>query len=236
MKCKICNDNGECLNDDIYDCVEYLEEKNGIKKGQWMIDWMRRLKEKESKEPYVSDFVKWSKSIKGMYILFFILLLSCSSLVSNEPVENENKLYVTLNPRLPEDSNGYYHLSINRNNWQTIHRIDGNVVDNNDNPVEVVRFEWESDLYWYLGDTLGVIYHVGLTDQYVYVTYDTTYIIGFDGFVVPTINPASYSNGDGEFSQMTGFVRSMVGDTASISVSYYDGLVVNELSIGIILE
>ena len=55
-------------------------------------------------------------------------------------------------------------------------------------------------------------------------------------FVVPTINPASYSNGDGEFSQMTGFVRSMVGDTASISVSYYDGLVVNELSIGIILE
>ena len=56
--------------------------KNGIKKGQWMIDWMRRLKEKESKEPYVSDFVKWSKSIKGMYILFFILLLSCSSLVS----------------------------------------------------------------------------------------------------------------------------------------------------------
>ena len=60
MKCKICNDNGECLNDDIYDCVEYLEVQNGIPKGQWMVDWMRRLKDEE---PYISDFVKWSKTL-----------------------------------------------------------------------------------------------------------------------------------------------------------------------------
>ena len=30
-KCSICNDDGKCVNDDIYDCVEYLEEKNGTK-------------------------------------------------------------------------------------------------------------------------------------------------------------------------------------------------------------
>jgi len=58
-----------------------------------------------------------------------------------------------VNSSKTEDSNGYYHLTINRNNWQTIHRIDGNVVDENNYPVEFVRFEWESDLFWYLGDT-----------------------------------------------------------------------------------
>ena len=161
-------DDGLCLNDeknpnyedglfgsDIYDCADYLNIKEGKPKGSWMMDWGKRLKEREPKEPYESDFVKWSKSIKGMIPLFFILSLSCSSLVSTEPIENENdhQLLVTLNPRLPEDSNGYYHLSINRNNWQTIHRIDGNVVDENNYPVEFVRFEWESDLFWYLGDT-----------------------------------------------------------------------------------
>ena len=60
-KCSICNDDGKCRNGDIYDCVEYLEEKNGIRKGQWMIDWMRRLKDEE---PYESDFVKWSNKVK----------------------------------------------------------------------------------------------------------------------------------------------------------------------------
>ena len=59
-KCSICMDDGKCPNNDIYDCQEYLEKKNGIRKGQWMIDWMRRLKDEE---PYISDFVKWSKTL-----------------------------------------------------------------------------------------------------------------------------------------------------------------------------
>ncbi len=60
-KCDICNDSGECPNNDIYDCVEYLEVKEGKPKGTWMIEWMNRVKEKD-KEPYVSNFVKWSRS------------------------------------------------------------------------------------------------------------------------------------------------------------------------------
>ena len=175
------------------------------------------------------------KVSKKLIPLLLIILISCSSLVSDEP-DDVNEFQVTLNPRLPEDSNGYYHLTINRNNWQTIHRIDGNVYDKNNYPVEFVRFKWESDLYWYLGDTLGVIYHVGLTDQYVYVTYDTTYIIGFDGFVVPTINPASYSTGNGEFSQMTGFVRSMIGDTTTITLSYFNGVKEEQNNIKIVMD
>tara|TARA_Y100000816_G_C25673917_1_gene357142 strand:- start:147 stop:428 length:282 start_codon:yes stop_codon:yes gene_type:complete len=84
-------------------------------------------------------------------------------LVPNE-LEDISEFQVALNPRLPEDSDGYYHLTINRNNWQTIHRIDGNVVDENNYPFEFVRFEWESDLFWYLGDTgsISVSNYTGL--------------------------------------------------------------------------
>ena len=53
-----------------------------------------------------------------------------------------------------------------------------------------------------------------------YVNYDTIPITGFDGHIVPTINPACYSNSKGEFNQMAGFVRNMIGDTARIEVSY----------------
>ena len=60
--CNICN---EYVNhEDIYDCQEHYEVKNGIPKGQWMIDWMKRLAEKEKKEPYVSSFAKWSQSVE----------------------------------------------------------------------------------------------------------------------------------------------------------------------------
>lgn len=65
MKCSICNNNGECRNNinhpnynpeinDIYDCADYTEP-------DWMLNLMKRL-QKKNKEPYVSDFVKWSKS------------------------------------------------------------------------------------------------------------------------------------------------------------------------------
>ena len=62
----------------------------------------------------------------------------------------------------------------------------------------------------------------GLTDQLEYVTYDTIYVTGFNGMEVPTINPASYSNGDGEFNQMFAPVKSMRGDTVTVTVARQD--------------
>ena len=60
--CPICHNDGKCSNEDIYDCVEYLEVKEGKPKGQWMIDWMKRL---NNKQPYESELVKWIKSVKN---------------------------------------------------------------------------------------------------------------------------------------------------------------------------
>jgi hypothetical protein len=84
-----------------------------------------------------------------------------------------------------------------------------------------VRFDWESSHYWIIGDTLGYIVNRGLTDQMEYVSIDTSYIIGFEGFEVPTINCCSYSNSEGEVNTMFGPVWTMRYDTVRVSVEFY---------------
>ena len=75
--CSVCNDDGYCLNNkfhkdyeknnedffgtDYLDCVDYLETKNNTQ-GEFIKGYVKKLQEEEkNKEPYVSDFVKWSK-------------------------------------------------------------------------------------------------------------------------------------------------------------------------------
>jgi len=122
-----------------------------------------------------------------------------------------------IDPRLDQDENGYYHLTLNRSTFQTVHRLSGHIYENGE-PMDVVRFEWESSHYWILGDTLGYIVQVGLTPEYEYVSFDTSYIIGFEGMEVPTINCCSYSNSDGEVNTIFGPVITMLGDTVRVSV------------------
>jgi hypothetical protein len=71
----------------------------------------------------------------------------------------------------------------------------------------------------------------------VWVNVDTSYVRGFEGMEVPTINPASYSNGKGEINTMFAPVKIMVGDTATVSVFYYiDKGTLTSQDIGIILN
>ena len=125
--------------------------------------------------------------------------------------------------RLPLDANGYYHLTLDRSGWQTLHRVEGVVTDSYDNFVEGFWVEWESDLYWYLGDTLGYIVNRHLNDNGVYVSVDTSYIIGFNGMEVPTSNMISYSNSYGQINNMIAPVLSMVGDTLTLAAYWFDG-------------
>jgi hypothetical protein len=134
--------------------------------------------------------------------------------------------------RLPVDGNGYYHLTINRNTWQTLHRVSGNVVTEDGNPIEFFWVEWESDLYWYLGDTLGYIINRHLNDSGVYVSVDTSYMIGFNGMEVPTTNIVSYSNSHGEVNNMIAPVKSMIGDTLTLTAIWYN----SEKRFGIVLD
>jgi len=145
------------------------------------------------------------------------LFVGCSS-----PTEPISPILFELDARLFEDDNGYYHLPLDENKWQTTHRISGHVYRDS-MPVNVVSFSWLSDFYWTIGDTFGyVIANNGLTDDLVYVAYDTTYITWFDGFEVPIVNGSSYSREDGEVNTMIAPVRTMKGDTSTIYYQYVD--------------
>ena len=162
--------------------------------------------------------------------LLYLFLIGCEDTLYLEPVEEANNpiqeeihqvFYFDSDGRLEMDSNGFYHLTIDTTNWQTLHRISGFITDSaTTNPVVNCRVEWSSSHYWTLGDTLGYWIRQGLTDDLEWVSYDTSYVTGFDGQEVPTINPASYSNADGEVNTMIAPVQAMVGDTMTIWYSW----------------
>ena len=150
-------------------------------------------------------------------------LIGFSLFIGFGDVENElEPITFQLNAGLSADANGYYHLTLDTTNWQTLHRISGHVYRNGD-PMNVTKFAWSSNFYWALGDTFGyVIANNGLTDDLVYVGYDTTYITWFNGYEVPIVNGSSYSREDGEVNTMMAPVKSMAGDTATIYYGYQD--------------
>ena len=151
-------------------------------------------------------------------LIGFSLFVGCEdSIVSSDDSES-----ISFNIRLPIDGNGYYHLDMDEDNWQTLHRVSGVVSIDDSIAVEFFWVEWESDLYWYLGDTLGYIVNKHLNDGGVYVSVDTSYMIGFNGMEVPTSNSISYSNSGGEINNMIAPVKSMIGDTLTLTAIWYN--------------
>jgi len=162
-----------------------------------------------------------------------LLIIGCSD---NSVGINYDELFFDIDVRLPLDENGYYHLEMDTVSWQTLHRISGTVYTH-DGPVDVVRFNWYSSHYWYIGDTLGYIVKYGLTDEFEYVSYDTTYVTWFNGSEVPTTNCCSYSSSNGEVNNMIAPVQTMIGDTITISYTYRDySNNLNEGNINIVLD
>ena len=162
-----------------------------------------------------------------------LLIIGCSD---NRIGNNSDDLFFDIDVRLPLDENGYYHLEMSRSTWQTLHRISGSVYTN-DEPAELIRFDWYSSHYWYIGDTLGYIVEYDLTGDLEYVGYDTSYVTWFNGSEVPTSNCCSYSNSDGEVNNMIAPVQSMIGDTITISYVYRDySNSLNEGNVNIVLD
>ena len=147
-------------------------------------------------------------------IILSFLLISCE--------DNNNHHELSFDLRLTEDGRGYHHLTLDKNNWQTLHKVTGSIQDEGFG-VENFWVEWESNLYWYIGDTLGYVVRRNFNDKGMYVSYDTTYLTQFSGMEVPTSNIMSYSNSKGEINNMIAPVRSMVGDTMRLTARWYDG-------------
>ena len=158
-------------------------------------------------------------TVKTWIILLYILfLINCEE--NTESVNEQDPINYTFvleyeNTGITKDENNFFHLPINRNNWQTLYRVRG-IVYKDDQPIDLMKF------YWELGDTLGYYIHRDLTDDLEYVSYDTTYVTGFSGMEVPTSNVSSVSNSDGEVSNMIAPVQSMIGDTLVLNWVYYD--------------
>ena len=147
-------------------------------------------------------------------IILSFLLISCE--------DNNTHHELSFDLRLTEDGRGYHHLTLDKNNWQTLHRVSGLIRDEGFG-VENFWVEWESNLYWYIGDTLGYVVKRNFNDEGMYVSYDTTYLTQFSGMEVATSNMISYSNSKGEINNMIAPVRSMVGDTMRLTARWYDG-------------
>ena len=151
-------------------------------------------------------------------IIVSFLLISCE-----DTMERSDGIFdLAFDMRLTQDSNGYYHLNIDSTKWQTLHRVSGSITENQFG-VENFWIEWESNLYWYIGDTLGYIIKRNFNMDGQYVSYDTTYLTQFSGLEVPTSNQISYSNSKGELNNMIAPVKTMVGDTMKLTATWYDG-------------
>lgn len=139
---------------------------------------------------------------------------------NNNPTWIEPDNYtITIDAHLPRDANGFYHLKLLRDRWQTVHRISGLILLNGKIQTRPQEINWESSHSWRFnpGDTVITIYRRNVDQNGRWVVIDTQTVVSPDTLIVPTINPTSYSNGNnGEINTMIGPVLSMLGDTMTV--------------------
>ena len=131
---------------------------------------------------------------------------------------------------LQKDLNGYYHLKLLNKIGQQSHRITGRIFVNDKIPKPVEKVEWESNLYWYIekGQTIASItktYINFLTGQYTIINLPN--LIANQTTLVPTINPASYSNpSSGTINTIISPIGKMIGDTMVVKTYHYESKII----------
>jgi len=137
------------------------------------------------------------------------------------PTEPDSTYNVEVIHNLPI-KDGMPTLDLNDDTWQTIHMIDIEVTDYDNLPISYADINFESNLYWELGDTLGYFIHRWLTDGMEYVTYDTSYVIG-GGLhdLVPTTNYGSMTDSDGWTRNAIAPIRTMANDTLVLTIDVW---------------
>ena len=168
----------------------------------------------------------------GKYFRLFVvgILLSSCSVETIEEISDSIIPTLQLDGRLPIDKNGYYHLVLDSTRNQTIHRVSGKVL----NILEPTKVSWESNLYWWLrdGDTIA-----NITKTYInYFTGELTYVnlpplINWKDYIVPTINPASYVDKNGEINTMIAPIYRMKNDTLVVKCEVNEWDIIQEIKI-----
>jgi hypothetical protein len=130
------------------------------------------------------------------------------------------------------DTNGYWHLRLNRGTLQTTARVKGTVswtgpaVNTTLAQNEAISVYWESDHTWVISDSIAFIVRrpclAPSSAICVYVitnrpVLDTIIVPYFAGQEVATVNGHSYSSSTGEVNTMIAPVVAMAGDTMEVT-------------------
>tara|TARA_B110000503_G_scaffold142616_2_gene239991 strand:+ start:3034 stop:3549 length:516 start_codon:yes stop_codon:yes gene_type:complete len=169
---------------------------------------------------------------KTLLILISVIgLISCEK---EELISPSDNYTLTVDGRLDTTSNGLYKLQLNStsNSIQTIHRLTGKLLNNGIEPYPPQLVNWESSHSWTLTDTAYVMIRRIINTNGQWVNVDTTYVTGFGGAIIPTINSSSYSGTDGEINTVIAPVDNMIGDTMVVKCKFKN----LEKTIRIILE
>ena len=155
-----------------------------------------------------------------VYLLGLILITFFSSCSKEGFLQPNRNIEMSIDTRLPKDSNGYSIFKLYSTQTQNIHTISGNIRVNGRIPNEPrEKIEWESNLYWNLnkGDTLARITKTYLnyfTGQFMVVTLPP--LVNNINALVPTINSVCYNSADGSINTVIAPMYNMKGDTMTI--------------------
>jgi hypothetical protein len=166
--------------------------------------------------------MKLQISEKSILMIIYLLGLVCMTFFSSCSKEgflqpNKN-IEMSIDTRLPKDSNGYSIFKLYSTQTQNIHTISGSIRVNGRIPNEPrEKIEWESSHYWVLkqGEDIGTIYRRtwrGLGWQIV----DSIRVVNLKTSQVPTINKVCYNSADGSINTVIAPMYSMKGDTMTI--------------------
>ena len=155
-----------------------------------------------------------------VYLLGLILITFFSSCSKEGFLQPNRNIEMSIDTRLPKDSNGYSIFKLYSTQTQNIHTISGSIRVNGRIPNEPrEKIEWESNLYWNLnkGDTLARITKTYLnyyTGQFMVVTLPP--LVNNINALVPTINKVCYNSADGSINTVIAPMYNMKGDTMTI--------------------
>jgi hypothetical protein len=172
--------------------------------------------------------------LKFALVLYSLMLLGTLTSCTEDPISDIPDNYtMELDGRLDTTNEGLYKLELNStdNSIQTIHRITVKLLNNGEEPYPQL-VEWESSHQWTLNDTAYVFIRRTINVLGDWVDVDTTYVTGFAGTIVPTINEFSYSGDGGEINTVIAPIDEMVGDTLIVKAKFED----LEETIRIVLE
>jgi hypothetical protein len=161
-------------------------------------------------------------SEKSILMIIYFLVLMCIILFSSCNKEGflqpNRNIEMSIDTRLPKDSNGYSIFNLYSTQTQNIHTISGSIRVNGKIPNEPrEKIEWESSHYWILkqGEDVGMIYRRtwrGLGWQIV----DSIKVVNLKPAQVPTINSVCYNSADGSINTVIAPMWNMKGDTMTI--------------------